>query len=215
MRSGKSKSKANSGKIVIISSPSGGGKTSICRKLLSPTRRKQGWTFSVSYTTRRPRTGERNGREYFFIENEEFQRLERKRFFAESFQVHQYRYGTPRGPIENVLNRGGVMLFDVDVQGARKLHKEYKEAISIFVLPPSVAALRRRLKLRGTETAKELSVRFDTARREMANFQQYGFDYVVVNDDLNKAVRQVLAIVEADPCRIEKINKEHLLKITR
>jgi guanylate kinase len=208
-------SKRKSGKIVIISSPSGGGKTSICRKLLSPSRRKKGWTFSISYTTRKPRKGEQDGREYYFVNEVEFERLEREDFFAESCQVHRYKYGTPRGPIEKVLRRGGVMILDVDVQGARKLHREYPQAVSIFVLPPSITALRRRLRKRGTETPEQLRVRYETAMREMKTFGRYGFDYVVVNKELNAAVEKVLAIVEADSCRIEKVDSEQLKKIIR
>ena len=201
------------GKIVIISSPSGGGKTSICRKLLSPTRRRKGWRFSISYTTRRPRPGERNGREYFFVGEQEFRRLEKRRFFAESFRVHLYRYGTPRAPIEAVRRHGGVMIFDVDVKGARSLRRAYPEAIAVFILPPSISALKQRLRKRGTETAEQLRVRFENARREMRAFGRYGFDYVVVNQDLGRAVQQVLAIIQAHECRTEYADREQINRI--
>jgi len=196
------------GSIVIISSPSGGGKTSICRALLTPGRRRQGWTFSVSYTTRERRPGERNGREYYFVSDNEFKRLVKKDFFAEHFRVHQYNYGTPRGPLEKVRRHGGVMLLDVDVQGARRLRREYPEAIAIFVLPPSVRELRHRLNKRGTETDKQLRVRFATAREEMREFHRYGFEYVVMNDSLKQAVAQVEAIITAHPCRMDKLKWE-------
>ncbi|RME28970.1 MAG: guanylate kinase [Candidatus Zixiibacteriota bacterium] len=196
------------GRIVIISSPSGGGKTSICRALLTPAHRRQGWTFSVSYTTRSRRRGERNGREYHFVTEAEFKKLVRANFFAEHFKVHQYHYGTPRAPLEKVRRHGGVMLLDVDVQGARRLRREYPEAAAIFVLPPSVSELRRRLKKRGTETNEQLRVRFATAREEMRNFRRYGFEYVVVNDRLSEAVRQVEAVITAHTCRVDKLNWE-------
>jgi len=202
------------GKIVIISSPSGGGKTSICRLLLSPARKRQGWRFSISYTTRAPRRGERNGREYFFVSEEEFGRLVRRGFFAEHFKVHLYRYGTPRRPIEVVRRRGGVMLFDVDVQGAKRLKREYPDAISVFILPPSQAELRRRLKRRGTETAEQVKLRLANALRETRTFARFGFDYVVVNRDLNRAVNTVLSIVEAHGCRVDQTDPEQLKKIT-
>ena len=160
------------GKIVIISSPSGGGKTSICRRLLSPSRRRRGWTFSISYTTRAKRRGERHGREYFFVSEARFEQLVRQNFFAEHFKVHLYRYGTPRKPIEQVRRHGGVMLFDVDVQGAGKLKAEYPDAISIFVLPPSRAELHRRLKQRGTETKGQLDLRLHNALHEMRSFRK-------------------------------------------
>ena len=202
------------GKIVIISSPSGGGKTSICRRLLSPARRRQGWTFSISYTTRAKRRGERNGREYVFIGEDRFRKLVRRGFFAEHFKVHLYRYGTPRKPIEKIRRRGGVMVFDVDVQGAGKLKREYPDAISIFVLPPSQAELRRRLKRRGTETSDQVRLRLINALQEMNSFRSYGFDYVVVNKKLDVAVREVLSIIEAHVCRLDQSDPEQLRRIT-
>ena len=177
---------------MIISSPSGGGKTSICRRLLTPTRKREGWRFSVSYTTREKRPGEINGREYYFVDKQEFIRLREQRFFAEHCLVHLYHYGTPRGPLEKVIKNGGVMLLDVDVKGAFKLVKEFPRAITVFVLPPSVTALRKRLRRRGTESKEQLKVRFQNARNEMRLFHR--FEYVVVNDDLRTAVRHVNSI---------------------
>ncbi len=202
------------GKIVIISSPSGGGKTSICRRLLSPSRRRQGWTFSVSYTTRSKRRGERDGREYFFVTEEHFGQLAKQDFFAEQFKVHLYRYGTPRRPIDAVRRRGGVMLFDVDVKGAGKLKAEYPDAISIFVLPPSQVELRRRLRQRGTETKEQLKIRLRNALHELQSFRKFGFDYVVINKELDRAVREVLHIVESHGNRIEQFDPEQLRRIT-
>ncbi|MFZ5980403.1 MAG: guanylate kinase [Candidatus Zixiibacteriota bacterium] len=194
------------GKIVIISSPSGGGKTSICRKLLSPTRRRQGWTFSVSYTTRKKRIGERNGREYHFVTDDKFGDLVKIDFFAEHFKVHLYQYGTPRGPLDRIRQKGGVIILDVDVQGAFKLRKEYPDAITIFISPPSIAELKRRLRRRGTETAEQLKVRFENAKKEMKLFDK--FDYVVINKELNVAIKQVLSIINAHECRTDNINKK-------
>lgn len=201
---------AGAGKIVIISSPSGGGKTTICQELLSAERRAEGWKFSISYTTRAMRQGEENGREYFFVSDEKFDELVAQDFFAEHFKVHMYKYGTPRGPLEAVVHDGGVMVLDVDVNGAKRLREEFPHAITIFIMPPSVSALRDRLKQRGTETEEQLRVRFETARQEMAHFAAFGFQYVVVNDELTKAVREVLAIIEAHHCRIENIPEEQL-----
>ena len=203
---------AKPGRIVIISSPSGGGKTSICRRLLSPSRKRQGWQFSVSYTTRKKRPGERNGREYRFVDNREFSRMAKAGSFAEHCAVHQHLYGTPRRPIEQVIKQGGVMLLDVDVQGAFKLRKGYPQAITIFVLPPSVSALRKRLKRRGTESREQLKVRFQNAQREMKLFRRFG--YVVINDDLNAAVRQVLSIIDSHSSRTEYLDLEQIIRIT-
>jgi guanylate kinase len=182
--------------------------------LLSRSRRRAGWRFSISYTTRQRRVGERNGRAYHFVSDDRFDRLTGSDFFAEHFQVHLYKYGTPREPLERVRRNGGVMLLDVDVKGAKKLHQEYPDAVSIFVLPPSVPELRKRLRLRGTETPEQLKIRFDNARREMKTFKSYGFDYVVVNRELKAAVQQVLSIIEAHGSRIENVPAELLKKIT-
>ncbi|MGH8015182.1 MAG: guanylate kinase [Candidatus Zixiibacteriota bacterium] len=199
------------GKIVIISSPSGGGKTSICKALLSGSRLKQGWRFSVSYTTRRKRNGEKNGREYFFVTEKEFDKKVRKAFFAEHFKVHLYEYGTPRRPLDEVTSKGGVIILDVDVQGAEAIRRKFRHAISIFVLPPSVRELRHRLRRRGTETKEQLQVRFENAKREMREYKK--FPYTVINKDLPTAVEQVLAIIKAHPCRTEYIMKEQIKKI--
>lgn len=203
------------GLLLILSSPSGGGKTSICRQLLTPSRRKQGWRFSVSYTTRARRVGERNGREYFFVDESEFDQMSAADKFAEHFQVHLYKYGTPSEPIERARRMGGVMVLDVDVKGAQALKKKYPDAAAIFILPPSVSALRKRLRRRGTETREQLRIRFENAREEMRHFPEFGFDYLVVNDRLDDAVAQVLAIVSAHRCRLAAYSKEQLARLIR
>jgi guanylate kinase len=186
--------KSNSGKIVIISSPSGGGKTSICRKLLTPSRKRSGWKFSLSYTTRLKRPGEVNKREYVFVTKEKFKEFAKSGYFAEHCLVHRYYYGTPRKPLENVLKKGGVMILDVDVQGAFKLKKVYPDAITIFILPPSLKELKNRLLKRGTETDEQLKVRFENAKKEMKLKSK--FEYTVINNKLEEAVKEVLDIIK-------------------
>ncbi len=162
------------------------------------------------------RKGEKNGREYVFVSPEKFDKLAADNFFAEHFPVHLYKYGTPRKPIEQLRRSGGVMLFDIDVQGAKRLHREYPDAVTIFVLPPSVKALRSRLKRRGTETAEQLRVRFENAKKEMQAVlrdKTYLFDYVVINDVLADAVADVLAIVRAHRCRFEFLPSEQTGKM--
>jgi guanylate kinase len=171
------------GKIVIICSPSGGGKTTICNRLLACNR---DWTFSVSYTTRVIREGETDGVQYVFVSVDRFQRLRQKGFFAETAQVHQHFYGTPKKPLDTTMKRGGVILLDIDVQGAATLRKKYPDALSIFVLPPSKAELKRRLKRRGTETKAQLKLRLTNAIKEMEQYPR--FDYVIINKDINEAV---------------------------
>ncbi|MBI5267921.1 MAG: guanylate kinase [candidate division Zixibacteria bacterium] len=204
------------GLMVIISSPSGGGKSSICRRLLTPSRRKMGWKFSISFTTRPKRKSERDGREYHFVSQQKFQTLAAQGMFAEHFHVHLYDYGTPREPIQRLSQTGGVMLFDVDVQGATRLHEEYPDALTIFILPPSTTELRRRLKLRGTESKSDFQIRFENARKEMCAVMQertYPFDYVVINDKLDEAVADVLAIIRTGRLRYGRIPAEQIEKI--
>jgi guanylate kinase len=180
------------GKIVVISSPSGGGKTTICRKLRE---RNPAWRFSVSFTTRDRRPGERNGREYTFVDRKEFAILKRNGFFAESARVHLHWYGTPRASLDAALSGGRVILLDVDVQGALSIRRRYPEALLIFIFPPTGRelqlrlarmAVEKRLRRRGTESTAELAVRLQNAMAEMKKFHL--FDYIIINDDLNKAV---------------------------
>ena len=176
-------SRSHQGKIVVISSPSGGGKTTICNKLRKT---NPSWIFSVSYTTRDIRKGEVNGREYRFVDRREFVHLRRSRYFAESARVHLHYYGTPRKPLEEAARSGRVILLDVDVKGAFSIKKKYPEALLIFIRPPSELTLRQRLKRRGTETQAQVALRLKNAIAEMKKYNR--FDYVIVNDDLNKAV---------------------------
>jgi len=180
------------GKIIIISSPSGGGKTTICHKLLNSNKK---WKFSVSYTTREKRQGEVDGREYFFVDRAEFVRRRRQGFFAESARVHTHYYGTPREPLDKVVYRGGVILLDVDVKGAARIKREYSQALSIFILPPSRAELKRRLKRRGTETAAQLKVRLKNAIAEMDRHNR--FDYIIINENINEAVAAADHIIKS------------------
>ncbi|MFH1700634.1 MAG: guanylate kinase [Candidatus Zixiibacteriota bacterium] len=171
------------GKIVIISSPSGGGKTTICRQLI---RKNKNWRFSVSYTTRAKRKGEINGRQYYFVGQDKFKALREKGFFAESALVHLYYYGTPIKQLEQAVRKGQVVLLDVDVKGAASIKKKYPEALSIFIRPPSIRELKKRLKRRGTETREQMEVRLQNAINENQKYNQ--FDYVIVNKNINEAV---------------------------
>ncbi len=203
------------GKIVIISSPSGGGKTSICSGLLADDRKAEGWRFSVSYTTRQKREGEQHGKEYFFVTEEEFDQKAAEGFFAEYFKVHLYKYGTPREQLDKVVECGGVIVLDVDVQGAAQIRKKYPDAISIFVLPPSKEKLKERLQRRGTETPDQLEVRYNNAKQEMNEYQN--FKYTVINERLDSAINEVLEIIAnhpaPHPCQTENIDREQIISI--
>ncbi|MEZ5358714.1 MAG: guanylate kinase [Candidatus Zixiibacteriota bacterium] len=184
--------KKAAGKIVIISSPSGGGKTTICRQLLDT---NPDWRFSISYTTRARRINEEHGREYFFTDINAFREMKKKDMFAETAKVHLYYYGTPRKPLEEALKKGKVILLDVDVKGAASIKKKYPEALSLFIMPPSEAELRRRLKRRGTETKEQLNVRLKNAIVERRQYNR--FDYIIVNKDINEAVNAADHIIKS------------------
>lgn len=196
------------GKIIIISSPSGGGKTSICKELL---RRNRNWKFSISVTTRKKRPNEKNGREYWFAEHADFLKKRDRGDFAEWCKVHSFLYGTPKKPMETVLFGGGVMLLDVDVKGAKKLKKIYRQAATIFILPPTRAELKRRLKKRGTEDDKHFKIRQSRALSEMKLFKQ--FEYTVINKNLNTAVNEVEMIVKSLHCRKSNLDLEQINRI--
>ena len=203
--------RSNKGKIVIISSPSGGGKSSICRRLLKKNK-KDNWQFSVSSTTRPPRKNETNGVEYNFVTHARFQELKKKNEFAESCQVHRYYYGTSRKPLEKVLKKGGIIILDVDVKGAKKLKEQYPLAATIFILPPGKLELKKRLRRRGTEDDKHLKIRRKRALSEMKLYKR--FEYVVINKDLKTAVDEVDMIIKSLHCQQKNLNLEQINRIT-
>ncbi len=202
------KNKKIKGKIIIVSSPSGGGKSSICRALLE---KYKDWRFSISVTTRKKRPNEIDGREYIFADHADFVKMRDKDKFAEWCKVHTYLYGTPRVQLEDVLYKGGVMLLDVDVKGAKKLKKAYPMAATIFILPPSKTELRKRLKKRGTEDDKQLKIRQKRALSEMKLFGQ--FEYTVVNNNLETAVNEVEMIIGSLHCRKMNLNLEQINRV--
>ena len=182
----------STGNLFIISAPSGAGKTTILREVLT----LPGIDFSVSHTTRAPRPGEVNGRDYFFVTVDEFDALREQNAFLEWAEVHGNRYGTSRDTVQERLDRGHDVVLDIDVQGAAQLReKKYVAASYIFIAPPSLAELRRRLSGRGTEKEETVNLRIANARREMEQMPSY--DFVVINDDLQEAVESVRAIVIA------------------
>ena len=183
--------------LLIISSPSGAGKTTLTRDLLE---HFGDLTFSVSHTTRKPRSTEIEGRDYYFVARNRFDQLVESHAFVEWAEVHGNFYGTSLGEIERARSehKRGVV-FDVDYQGARQIRAVRPDAISVFVLPPSMEELRQRLRGRASDDENTIERRFNNARDEIA---QYGlFDYVVVNDDLERAKLRMRSIVEAERTR--------------
>jgi guanylate kinase len=178
---------------VILSSPSGGGKTSIAHGLLS-LRKDVG--YSVSCTTRPPREGEVEGRDYHFKNLDEFTRGRSSGDFAESAEVHGHLYGTLRSEVDRVLASGKHVIMDIDVQGAKQFTNAFPDSVLIFILPPSTSVLIERLEARGTEDAKSLIRRFRSAKDELKAIDFY--PYVVVNEDLDSAVRAVSSIIDSE-----------------
>jgi guanylate kinase len=168
------------------------GKGTVVRRLLE---RHPELHLSVSVTTRQPRPSERDGVDYRFVSDEEFDRLVAERELLEWAHVVGHRSGTPAGPVEEALAAGRNVVLEIDVQGARQVKERAPEAVLIFLAPPSLAELERRLRARGTESVAQLERRLTTAKAEMA--EQHGFDHVVVNDRLDQATTQVEAIIQA------------------
>jgi guanylate kinase len=184
---------------VILSAPSGAGKTTIARRLLA-TRSDVG--YSVSATTRPRRGHEKDGIDYYFLDDAEFQRRRSAGEFAECAEVHGRWYGTLRQEVDRVLGTGRHVLMAIDVQGARQFMGAYPNAVRVFVLPPSVTVLVERLRARNTETDDLIDRRLRTALAEVEAVSEY--DYVVVNDQLDKVTGQVAAIIDAESTRLSR-----------
>lgn len=180
------------GNLIIISSPSGGGKGTLIKEVLE-TVPELG--YSVSLTTRTPRFGEENGRHYHFVSKEEFEREIADDGFLEYAQVHGNLYGTSRKQIKKVTDEGRDVLLEIDVQGAAIVMEKVPEAVTIFILPPSFETLRARLISRATEGSSDLELRLRNSHYEVAQYSR--FKYVVVNDDLGLAVRKLAAVILA------------------
>jgi len=184
----------------ILSSPSGGGKTTIARLLLE---RRTDVGYSVSCTTRARRPGETDGKDYFFLSKEEFEAREARNEFAESAEVHGNFYGTLRAEVERVLSSGKHVIMDIDVQGARQFAQAFPESVLVFLLPPSTDVLISRLRARQTEDDAKLLVRLRSAREELREVGAY--QYVVVNDNLEHAYTQVTSILDAETVRHRRL----------
>jgi guanylate kinase len=184
---------------LILSAPSGAGKTTIARQLLA---RRPDVGYSVSCTTRPPRRGEVNGKDYSFVSRDEFLQRRAGDEFAESAEVHGHLYGTLRSEVERVLSSGRHVVMDIDVQGALQFKAAFPGAVTVFVLPPSADVLLRRLRERRTENPAQLLARLRSALDELRAVEEYG--YVVVNDDLDRAVGRVGAIIDAETVRRER-----------
>ena len=185
---------------VILSSPSGGGKTTIAKRLLAA---RGDVGYSVSCTTRLPRAGEVDGKDYYFLSTGEFVAARERGEFAESAEVHGKMYGTLRREVQRVLGAGRHVLMDIDVQGAEQFARAFPASVLVFVLPPSASVLMTRLMARKTESESALRVRLASALKELEAVESY--QYVVVNDDLDRAVAVVSGIIDAEAARRERV----------
>lgn len=184
---------------LILSSPSGGGKTTLARLLLE---RRHDVGYSISCTTRSPRNGEVNGKDYYFLTPEEFRKRREAGDFAESAEVHGNLYGTLRSEVERIFDSGRHVVMDIDVQGARLFAAAYPESVLVFLLPPSAEILLGRLAGRNTENSESSLRRLISARAELDAVSEY--QYVVVNDNLERAYTQVASIVDAESVRLSR-----------
>jgi guanylate kinase len=185
---------------VILSAPSGGGKTTIARALLA---RRPDLGYSVSCTTRAPRPTEVPGRDYYFLTRAEFIAAREQGAFAESAEVHGNLYGTRRSEVERVLAGGQHVVMDIDVQGAVQFKRAFPQTVTIFILPPSAEVLLDRLRARKTESPAQLAARLQSALQELQQVDEY--EYVIVNDDLERAVASVESIVDAEVVSRERV----------
>lgn len=194
--------RSRKGLVIVVSAPSGAGKTTVCEKLLAE---MPELSMSVSYTTRRPRKGERNGKDYFFVSKKKFLEERDRGLFLEWAEVHGYYYGTPRDFLERRTRAGKGTVLDIDVQGAYKIGRAFPEAVLILLLPPSLTELGKRLKRRGSDSAKDINVRLRNAKAEFHCHPT--FDYLVVNDDVEEAVENLKAIIRAERVRTGRLSR--------
>lgn len=189
--------------VIVVSAPSGGGKTSLCEEAV---RRIPDLVHSVSFTTRPPRSHEVNGRDYYFVNEATFERMVQAGDFSEWASVHDHLYGTSKRLLEANMAAGKDVILDVDVQGAAQLRQQYPEGVFVFMLPPSWDMLEERLRARRSDAPEEIERRLKKAREEIKYFNEY--EYVIINDVLERAVGDLCAIIAGERCRSFRLDPQ-------
>jgi len=199
--------KSNKGSLFVISAPSGAGKTTLCNKLCESLPRMR---HSVSYTTRPPRPGEINDVHYTFVDEDTFQKMIADGVFAEWAEVHGNYYGTSKKRIEELTDAGMDVVLDIDVQGARQIKRYLSDCLYIFILPPSMEVLRKRLVERMSDPDEAIGIRLNNAIMEVREYKNY--DYVIVNDIMEDAFKELMSIVIAERACITRIDRDWIQK---
>lgn len=185
--------KKRRGRLFVITAPSGAGKSSLIKELLKA---DAALGLSISYTTRPPRPGEKNGREYHFVDDKTFLAMRERGDFLESAEVHGNRYGTSKKVIRDALDRGQDLLLEIDWQGARQVRRLYPDCVGVFILPPSVEELERRMRARGQDSEEVIRRRIENAREELAHAGE--FNYAIINKDFDTAQRELAGIIRKE-----------------
>ncbi|MBR4633030.1 MAG: guanylate kinase [Elusimicrobia bacterium] len=187
------------GMIIIVSAPSGAGKTSICDALI---KEDKNIVYSVSTTTRQPREGEKNGVEYYFVDDKKFKEMVKKNVFVEWAKVHNHFYGTSKKVLEQTINKGKDILLDIDVQGAVKIKKQYKNALMIFITTPTLKILKQRLIKRNKDSMEVIKTRIENAKKELTYMPKY--DYLILNDKLDESIENAKSVICAERLSIKR-----------
>jgi guanylate kinase len=193
------------GLLIIISGPSGAGKGTVCKELMSM--KLPELEVSVSATTRKPRTGELEGISYFYKEREEFEQMINQNEFIEYAQVYDNYYGTPRSHVQDKLDNGKDVILEIDIQGAMQVKKNNPEGVFVFIMPPSFEELKNRITSRGTETQADIIKRLHEAYKEVRLSRNY--DYIVINDDIHLAAEKVRSIITAEKCKLKRFKIDY------
>tara|TARA_B100000886_G_C20370056_1_gene469108 strand:- start:468 stop:1088 length:621 start_codon:yes stop_codon:yes gene_type:complete len=195
------------GELIVFAAPSGAGKSSLIKEIIS---NNENIELSVSATTRSPREGEIHGKDYFFISDNEFNNLRTKEAFIENASVHGYQYGTLKSLVEEKLNNNIRVVLDIDVQGYNQIAASVENIISIFIIPPSLDELRKRLLLRGLDTEDVIEKRLINAKNELKYAQS--FEYIVLNDDFNRALEEISSIILSKDYEYNGTDIQNILK---